>query len=93
MGIEPNAPHAAFRAIQRNVADTYDSNIAFAEVSPYMVINPISDGFDFDGPGQFHYNGRADNYIEIGRVFAETALSLNEEEDGVELVNHHHEKL
>lgn len=91
-GTKPDEHHTEFRAIQRNVAETYNGKIVFAEVSPNMVIDPITDGFDFDGPGQYHYNGRADNYIEIGRVLAEAALSLNSEEDGVEIVNHHHEE-
>jgi hypothetical protein len=89
-GTEPDEQHAEFRAIQRNVTKTYDgSKIVFAEVSPNLVIGMA---LTMMVQVKFHYNGRAHNYIEIGRVLAEAALSLNEEQGGVEIGNHHHEE-
>ena len=77
---EPGANHDRMRAIQRSMTTLVDGKVAFAEIAPFMVVDP-TDGFDFDGNGHFHYNGRADNFIEIGRALAEAALSLLNDDD------------
>jgi alpha-galactosidase len=78
--VDPGEKHLRMREIQRNITQVVDGKVAFAEIAKYTVATP-TDGWDFDGPGHFHYNGRADNFIEIGRCLAEAALSLLDDED------------
>jgi alpha-galactosidase len=79
-GLDPDVKHLQMRQIQRNVTELpILQPIAFAEIASHVVTFP-TDGFDYDGAGNFHYNGRADNFFEIGLRLAETALGFAEED-------------
>jgi hypothetical protein len=73
-GSDPSNDEAEMREIQQRVANA-DANALFSCTSQYIT------GFDTSNPdemfdGNFHYWGRADGMIRIGREFATDMLAL-----------------
>jgi len=81
-GKTPDPNHLFVRDIQQRVAVELQNDGYHTRFVPTSIYVPDdTTDYDVDGPGSYHYEGRADTYYNIGRAFANDIMRYYNDDD------------